>query len=155
MHTHTWLHDGTAHLHNLDLLIPPCGHLLYVAGKHAIVEVVKMNERVCLQIEEWPAAKGGSWGHSSGQPGGFYMAERAGRAQRQRGAFRAQQQAGPPPPPPQPRQGPRQVLAKPILPAERRNNTAIASVKRLRKEPLRYSQHLQVLNTWLDSTLTS
>ena len=64
------------------------------------------------------------------------MAERAGRAQRQRGAFRAQQQAGPPPPPPQPRQG-RQVLAKPILPAERRNNTAIASVKRLRKEPLR------------------
>ena len=64
------------------------------------------------------------------------MAERAGRAQRQRGAFRAQQQAGPPPPPP--RQAPRQPLAKPILPTERRNNTAIASVKRLRKEPLRF-----------------
>lgn len=90
---------------------------------------------MCAQIEEWPTTKDRSWGR---QPGGFYMAERAGRAQRQRGAAAQQQQPLPPPPPQQtPRGAPRQVLAKPIVPAERKANTTIAAAKRPRKEPVR------------------
>ena len=95
---------------------------------------------MCAQIEEWPTTKDRSWGR---QPGGFYMAERAGRVQRQRGqrGAAAQQQQPLPPPPPQqtPRGAPRQVLAKPIVPAERKANTTIAAAKRPRKEPVRCS----------------